>query len=355
MTRRVTAAHRFTAARLAAVVAIGLFVLTIGLVDWPRASADQLQLRSIQISNSAPASVATYTVSFVLLSPETLGSIELQFCGNSPLFSDACTAPTGFDDTTATLSAQTGATGFTISPASTTNVLILTRTPGSASAALSYTFTGMTNPSDAATFFARLQTFSSNDATGSPNDLGGIAMSTSQQVQITTTVPPYLLFCLGITITGNDCGTASGSYINFGNFASSATSSATTQMAVVTNAANGYAITVDGSTMTSGTNTIPALTTADVSRPGVGQFGLNLVANTTPNVGANVQGPGAATVASGYDQTDFFRFVSGEPVAGASSADDFRKFTTSYVVNIPQGQPIGVYVSTLTYTCLANF
>jgi len=174
-------------------------------------------------------------------------------------------------------------------------------------------------------------------------------------VQISTTVPPYLLFCGGVVIGGFDCAAASGSYINFGNLASSSTASATSQLLSATNAASGFAITVFGSTMTSGNNIINALNTRDVSRTGVPQFGMNLVANLTPAVGNDPQGAGTAAPTANYGLADFFKFTSGDTIATTASVDDFRKLTASYVINIPVGQPIGVYSTTLTYVCLANF
>jgi hypothetical protein len=126
-------------------------------------------------------------------------------------------------------------------------------------------------------------------------------------------------------------------------------------MLSATNALSGFNINVFGTTMTSGNNTIGAIAAADVSRPGVAQFGLNLVANSTPGVGQNPAGPGSAAPTIGYDVPDIFKFASGDLVASTPTVDDFKRLTASYIINIPNGQPIGAYASTLTYVCLANF
>jgi hypothetical protein len=180
-------------------------------------------------------------------------------------------------------------------------------------------------------------------------------MSINDAIQITTTVPPYLLFCSGVTIGGFDCAAASGDYINFGNLASSSTGSAQSQLLTATNAGSGFAITVNGSTMTSGNNIIDGMNTRDVSRPGVSQFGINLVANQTPSVGEDPQGTGAAAPTANYSLANFFKFTPGDTIATATTSDEYRKFTASYILNIPNGQTPGVYVTTLTYICLANF
>jgi hypothetical protein len=265
--------------------------------------------------------------------------------------------PAGFNISAATLSAQAGETGFSIyGPGTNTNTMILSRVPSLALAGgVTYTFTNVTNPSSAGSLYARLETFATNDASGADTDSGGIALSFNGQINISTTVPPFLLFCGGVTIGGFDCNNASGNYINFGNVSSNATSSAQSQLLTTTNAANGYTITVFGPTMTSGNNIISALVASDVARPGTAQFGLNLVANATPTVGTDPVGPGHAVPLANYAQPDFFRFQSGDAIASASTSDDYRKLTASYIIDITSNQPAGVYASTLTYICLANF
>lgn len=314
--------------------------------------------RSLQFSDNRPSHVATYQLSFTIPAAETLGSIELQVCTNSSLEGDPCTAPPGFDISSAVLSNQSGEAGFTIlASATNANTIVLTRAPSGTipGDVVSYTFDNITNPSGTGSFFGRIATFASTDATGASNDFGGLAMSINQEVDINTVVPPYLLFCSGIAITGFDCSTASGDYVNFGNLSSASTATATTQMVTATNASNGYVMQVYGTTMTSGNNVIAAIANPDVSRPGTAQFGLNLVANMTPAIGTDPQGPGSAAALSGYNQPDFFKFASGDSIASTITSDDFRKFTSSYILNIPAGQPIGVYATTLTFVSLANF
>ncbi len=336
----------------ALLVVVGLFCLYLA-----HASASLLPNRSVTLSDSVASATATYKLSFDIPAPETLGSIKLLFCANDPLFGDPCPAPAGFDISGATLSAQSGELGFSIDGAGTdANTLVLTRTAAPAAAGtVSYTVAGVTNPSGQGSFFGRLQTFASTDASGAENDHGGIAMNINNAISVTTTVPPYLLFCSGITIGGFDCGQASGNYINFGNLTGGVTASAQSQLLTATNAGSGYVMQVAGNTMTSGNNIISAMAVSDVSRPGLSQFGINLVANATPSVGANPVGPGTATAAPAYAQPNFFRFVSGDTIATATAVQDYRKFTVSYIINIPTGQAPGVYATTLTYVCLANF
>jgi hypothetical protein len=139
-------------------------------------------------------------------------------------------------------------------------------------------------------------------------------------------------------------------------------------MAASTNAANGYSITVHGDTLTSGSNTIPAMGATAAPARGTSQFGMNLKANTTGvstvAVGAEVAPVSNGTDLRGQASTDYrtvdqFKFVSGNPVA----ASDFNTpgptnaqiFTASYIVNVAGSQIAGTYTTTLTYICTPTF
>jgi hypothetical protein len=236
------------------------------------------------------------------------------------------------------------------------NEIILTRTAATpVPGPVTYTFDGIVNPSAAGPYYVRIETFLTEDATGADTDFGGLAYSINNELQISTTVPPFLLFCSGVTISGTDCNTASGDYINFGELSSNTARSGSTQMVIATNAMFGYSLTINGTTMLSGTNVIPALAANDVSRPGTGQFGVNLRNNSDPNIGADPSGIGSGVVTANYSIPNRYRFVSGEQIATSSTTDAYRKYTVSYVVNVAKGQAPGIYVSTITYICLATF
>lgn len=337
-------------------LAVLLFLIAGPLRTWFVQGA-YLGSRSIQFSDSTPGATAAYKLKFSGQSGGTVGSVRVQFCANDPLVGSPCTAPAGFDISGATLTAQSGMTGFSIDTADTNaNTLVLTRPPAVGPAGGgTYELSGVVNPSSEGTFFARLETFASTDATGSDVDHGGLALATNGGVNISTYVPPYLLFCTGITIQPYDCSTAAGDYIDFGNFSTSHTSTGQTELLASTNADTGYNIRATGPTLTSGNNTIPALASPDVSRTGVSQFGINLRADNTPPTGSDPQGPGLGTVAAGYNSKDFYQFNSGDIIAGSPVPEDYRLYTVSYIVNVAKSQQPGVYVSTMTYICLANF
>ncbi len=317
--------------------------------------AAKMQQRTLELSNSQPdATNVSYNFSFTLASPDSVGSIRFQLC-TDPFLDTVCNAPAGLDMTSATLSGQTGETGFSISNLSTANVEILTRSPGAVTPGLvSYTLAGVKNPSAIGTLYARLQTYGSTDATGTNIDYGALALSIANAINLSTEVPPFLEFCTGTTISGFDCSQASGDYLNFGELSANATRTATSQLMAATNASGGYAIRMAGGTLTSDNNIVNPMS-GGLSQVGVSQFGVNLRQNLNPVVGAEPVGLGMATPASGYNTPNNFRFSSGEVVASTATADNYTKLTASYIVNVAKDQPAGVYVSTITYICLANF
>jgi hypothetical protein len=131
---------------------------------------------------------------------------------------------------------------------------------------------------------------------------------------------------------------------------------------------NGYSITVNGTTLTNGSYTIPAMNSATTGVHQVSQFGLNLKANTTatstPAVGTEVAPtPNAADIrgqaATGYNTVDNFKFTTGDSVAnsanGGAGPTNAQIFTASYIVNVAGGQLAGTYTTTLTYICTPTF
>lgn len=347
-------ASRLGRSQLASVLLV-VVLITAGIFH-SAGYGDQLPERSLKLDNGLAGKTDTYQLQFTLPNSETLGSIKLEFCSESPLVGTTCTPPVGQNVATATLASQSGTADMTISGASTNNVIILTRPPANiAAGVLTYTFTTVSNPTNAGTYFARIQTYPTNDASGASTDQGGIAFAVNGNLTLSATVPPFLYFCVGVSITDEDCSTVTGDYINLGELTSLVATTAETQMVAATNADTGYTIFAGGTTLTSGNNIIPALTTSDVSRPGTSQFGINLVANTDPAVGENPVGGSNGTPTANYDQPNLYRFVPGEFIAGSPVPDERRKYTTSYIVNISKTQPAGVYVSTITYVATGGF
>lgn len=348
---------RKLASSLTLVISTASLLLGAGPFAALQAGAAPLLFRSMTISdNQAGHTGVTYHAAFLLPSSATLGSIVIEFCANSPLEDDTCTVPAGFDMGPATLTSQSGQSGFTISSASTANRVILTRPPAAGAVGMSdYVFDGVTNPAAGGPLFARIYTHAASDASDGYTDFGGIALDIQGLLNISLEVPPFLIFCVGENITDYDCSTATEPFSDLGDLTPASTRAAQHQLVVATNAKDGYSMWALGNTMTSGNNLINPMTTLTTSKKGTSQFGMNMRANTDPRVGQDPQGPGAGTVTSNFDQPDRFYFNSGEIVATTPTTDAYRKYTVSYIVNVPKDQPGGVYSTTLTYVTLANF
>lgn len=365
---------------LTGVLAVFAVILLATSFPVQNAVAAQITARSLTLQagvtdgGSKPSGVVNHLVAFTVPTTANVGSIEFLYC--TVASGGTCSSPpTGLDTTSATLGSQTGATGFTL--VNTTNgAPYITRTAASitAATATSYRLDAVTNPSSTnQTFFVRISTFASTNATGSPIDTGTVAASTSTQIVLTGVMPESLVFCTGGTVSTTsgvpDCATATAGAISFNQlFSPTDTATATSQMAASTNAGSGYAITVNGPTLTSGGNTISAVSPAAVGLRGSSQFGINLKANTTttstPAIGTEVAPTpngnnyrGQST--TGYNTVDTFKFNSTDTVAdsanGGAGGTDAQIFTVSYIVNVAGSQPAGTYTTTLTFICTPTF
>jgi hypothetical protein len=369
--------NRRVRASISAVVGI-VFVLAISLMSTVSVSAAQINNRSLTLQagatdgGSKPGGVVNHLFQFDTGSTNSVGSIKFEYC---TLAIGTCTTPTGLDTTSATMGTQAGATGFSL--VNTTNGSpYLTRTAASITigTTLSYQLLSVTNPTTTnQTFFVRISTYTATNATGSALDSGVVAASTATQVVLSGTMPESLVFCAGGTIstTGGvpDCATATSCAVSFNQlFSPTDTATATSQLSASTNAGSGYAITVNGPTLTSGANTVTAMASATAGVHGVSQFGLNLKANTTATstvaVGTEVAPVSNGTnyrgqAITGYSTVDAFKFVSGNTVAnsaqGGAGGSDAQIFTVAYIVNVPGSQPAGTYTTTLTYICTPTF
>ncbi len=97
------------------------------------------------------------------------------------------------------------------------------------------------------------------------------------------------------------------------------------------------------------------------SSSGSEQFGINLVANTSPvSFGANpAQSPdntfGYGVVAADYNNPNLFKYQKGNAVAFSTSSTSTTDYTVSYIFNVSNVTPGGTYemrhvlVATATY------
>jgi len=313
--------------------------------------------RRLTLESSLVDANTRYLFQFDYTIAANIGSLHIEFCTNTPIPYEPCTIPSGLDVSAVALDTQTGETGFSIDGGnSDANNIVLTRAPAMVTPQTSsYNFSNAVNPDTAGTYYVRLYTFASIDATGPSTEEAGIAIAIIEGLGVSAYVPPFLQFCVGVTITGVDCLTATGSFLDFGTLSENTARTATSQMAAGTNGVGGVSISMIGTTMTSGINTIPGLNVRSPSNVGTSQFGLNLRNNSSPNVGIDEVGAGTIAPTTDYNVVNRFTFRDGDVVANSPISTEFSTMTSSYIVNIDPNQAAGVYSTTLTYVATATF
>lgn len=350
----------------------------------PEAYAAQITTRSLTLvagatdGGSKPGGVVNHAYVFTVPSvgATNIGSIKFEYC--TVAVEVACVAPTGMSAAAATFGNETGSavTGFSMGT-KTVNSFILAKASGTsvpAGSVVKVQANSITNPTTAnQTFFVRITTFTGIDGATGPVDTGSVAASTANQITVTGVMPETLIFCTGATINKTlgipDCTTAAAGAINFNQlFSPTDTATASSQMAASTNAASGYSITVNGTTLTSGGNTIPAMAAAATRTRGKSEFGMNLklntVATSTLAVGAEVDVAPNGTdlrgqAKTGYNTVDTFKFNSGDVVAASdfnvAGPTNAQIYTSSYIADVAGNQISGTYVATLTYICTPTY
>lgn len=138
--------------------------------------------------------------------------------------------------------------------------------------------------------------------------------------------------------------------LDLGNFTASGPTTTSASFTVSNYTSYGYVVQIMGTPPKNGSHTIDPLTTTSASQAGVDQFGVNLVANTTPLIGANPDNGqfGFGSAAPNYATPNMYRFVNGETIAKAEKSSGETNYTLSYLVNVESLTPGGKYTSNQT-------
>jgi hypothetical protein len=181
-------------------------------------------------------------------------------------------------------------------------------------------------------------TYCSKQAAG---DLAvGNTQSANYQAQagFNTDRTPYIEFTVGNT------------NVNLGTLTATTTQTATATFAVKAYLSHGYSVVNASDPPANNTYTMTALATPTASAAGSEQFGINLVANTSPvNFGANpVQVPdntfSFGQVAADYSSPGLFKYVKDDAVALSTASTSATNYTVSYIFNVSNVTPGGTYV-----------
>ncbi len=195
--------------------------------------------------------------------------------------------------------------------------------------------------------FSQSANYRSSQSTG----VLGIGNSASASFQTyagnITTSDPTLSFAINTTT------------VSFGSFSPGAAAVSTAAFQVIDYTSYGYIVQVIGNPpVSSSGHTISAMTSTGPSQAGIEQFGINLVANTSPvSLGSNPDhgqyGFGSAT--SNYGTSNNYRFVSGETIASAPKSSGETIYTISYIINVNSLTPSGQYTGSQTIVCTGTY
>jgi hypothetical protein len=160
----------------------------------------------------------------------------------------------------------------------------------------------------------------------------GNAASSSYQAYggYTTTTDPYLEFFVNAVNT------------DLGLLTISAPKVTTATFTVRTYLASGYVVMSNSDPPTNASYTMHNLTSQTGSVPGTEQFGINLAANNLVGIGSfgadPVQIPDASYsfgyATDTYNDSNLFKYVSGDVIARSDSSSGTTQFTISYLYNI---------------------
>ena len=333
---------------------------------------------------SAPGGLANHHFKFTVPTSTTVKSVGFLYCTTPD---GSCTTPSGLSTTSAAFSFVAGGTsGWTLNNTTNGAPYIHDATGANLTTANSgvqeIRLTGITNPNTSApnqAFYVRITTYTGSDGATGPTDDGVVAASVADTIVVTGTMPEYLLFCSGGTVT-SDCVTVTSGAISFNaDFTPSTSVYTTSEFSAATNASSGYTIVATGTTLknttSGGGETIPVVggtATSVAGDAGVSHFGINTVANTTPSVGA---APGSYNTANHlYQPTVNFGTANSyaldltTPATIAKSDNNGSSggtgtplptygqvVTVSYFANVSQIQAPGTYKAYINYVCTPTF
>jgi len=386
---------RTTSAGLAAQLFLALLFVAIAPFGQAHAAAGLLTTRSIQMNDSGPSANSSitsgvgsgtkviYKVTFTPTSAGTVGGIAIDFCSNSPLMFEACTAPTGLNTNYATTAlynaTNVGGTAFAVYTGATSQIanrIVLTRTTAAAftGGALSFELgngvNGITNPSTTGTFYARIHTYDTEahaqahvPAPAAPateetflRDFGGVAMSTATVITITARVQENLVFCVSAAAPTANCGGTTAPAVTLGHgTATKAIDSSTVDEAVIysqlsTNAGSGAIVRIKNGNSTCGGLSVNGGATCGIPPANSG-------ANTTPTAMT------AGTAGFGLAITAGAGLTTAAPYNGVVASDQFGMDSTTSTNNVTTGYgsqaissagPVGNINSTWTFAATAS-
>lgn len=137
--------------------------------------------------------------------------------------------------------------------------------------------------------------------------------------------------------------------VDLGSLSSTSTKTATATFSVKAYLSHGYTVINASDPPKNNSYTMQALSVPTASIVGDEQFGINLVANTSPiSFGANPAHNPDNTFSFGqvspdYSSSNFYKYAKGDAVAYSTSSSSATDYTVSYIFNMSNVTPGGTY------------
>lgn len=371
----------FVDRKTVSLVAVLALLLSLALPIF--ASAAQITSRSVALSNSSKSATGvSYAFTFTADNADA-GAVVVEFCSNTPLLGESCTAPTGFTSASATASG-----GATISGTSTANKVTVTKTI----AATENTFTlgNITNPSSAGALYARIVTYvdatdaagytSANpDVVGAHIDDGSVAMSITDTIGVSGAVLESMTFCVAKKVTAitNNCGDAAANppVLELGEdvggvvaLQAGTVSTGVLYTQLSTNAASGAVVSLKNSNTCGGLKRASPVTTCDIIAGDVdgaaAEFGVKTGTAAAGSGGSGVLEPFDG---SGYNSSTYnLNWVAGNATGvGSTYGDPFldtddgpvnnMNMDLTFGATITNNTPAGKYSADLSLIATGKF
>lgn len=355
---------------IAAIVAVLLIAANAVI---PAAAFTNNYNRSVTMLTAQPSATSVnYHVALTADSSYSLRTIIIDFCSNSPLAGQTCTAPTGFSVGTPT-AANLLVNGSTPGGTWTPSALNSGRTfeySGSAGTAvsagntISFDITSVTNPSTIGSFYGRIFTYTTAAPAYNTTDTdvfaetGSVALSTASGIGFVFQVPESLQFC----VYKSSCGDTPAVVLGHGANSvldSSQIDTDTALFSISTNALGGAVVNAYGST--------PKIPSARLNSIGGGTGTMTTMVAGTEAFGFRLS-PTSGTIAAGtcyagagnnYCFNDTMLPPSGSPVPITQQATpgpiNSQVMTITFAATASTTTRAGLYTSNIVLIAVATF
>ena len=358
-------------------------------------AAAQLTTRSIALSStSASATGVTYNVEFTPVA--NARAFVIDFCENTPLYGEACTAPAGLDVVGVT-SASVGFTNVEALGGSDANTL---RVVGdmTATTPVAVAIAGIDNPTAAGTIYARIVTFSGADAAeGETNaeaytstgantnsvDIGSVALSITPTVGVSAAVLETMTFCVSRQAPTQNCTGVTAPTLELGEdvgdgviaLQASTLSTGNLYAQISTNADDGAVVRLKSNAANCGgllragapsaCDIAPALTGGTIAG-GDAKFGVLAAAAADPVDATSPSGTFQVATGATYNNTTYeFNYVDSNSGVTSAYGDPFldtdgdpvnnRNMLLTFGASISNSTPAGRYSADLSMIATGTF